>query len=242
MGSAALATDADGCAVEGSNGAAVGIVSAGQLSGEMQHASELMPLVDRLLNEQGWPADSITDVLVSIGPGSFTGLRLGVTVARTLAWSIGARLVAVPTVDCLARNALAARPVPQHLAVLLDAKRSQVYAAAFDLRDGTCIKAIDTTLEAPQEFLARCPRPLGVLGEGVPRHRAPIDASGATVLDADLWPGKAENVVHVGVQLANAGRFTPPGDLIPLYIRRPEAEEKWERLYGGQAKPRERRP
>ncbi len=198
------------------------------LSGSMRHAAELLPVIDRLLRAHDWAPRSLTDVFVSVGPGSFTGLRIGVTVARTLAWSVGARVVAVPTVDALARNALLAGSPPEHVAVMLDAKRGQTFAAAFTLRGGRMEKVIDACLEAPAAFLARCPKPIAVLGEGVAYHRAAIDAAGASVLDESLWWGRAEHVLAVGLELAAAGRFTPGGDLIPLYIRRPEAEEKWE--------------
>src|SRR5437773_415428 len=107
-------------------GTTQGLVAAGQLAEPMQHASDFLPLVRDLLQRQGWPPSSLTHVLVSIGPGSFTGLRIGVTIARTLGWSIGAHIVAVPTLDCLARNALQAPDPPPHLAVMLDANRTQV--------------------------------------------------------------------------------------------------------------------
>lgn len=207
------------------------VVASAALSGDMRHAGELIPCVDTLLTQTKWQCDSLTDVFVSIGPGSFTGLRLGVTLARTLAWSVGARVVAVPTVDALARNALAVDPVPPHLAVMLDAKRGQVYAAAFDLDGNRCSKTIDACLADPREFLSRCPRPLALLGEGIAHHRDAIAGGGANVLDASAWPGRAENVYAVGRELADAGKFTEPGDLLPLYIRRPEAEEKWEKLH-----------
>ena len=123
-GSAAIADDS-------------GLIAVGQLPGQMQHAAELIPTIAMLLDEHDWPRDSLTDVFVSIGPGSFTGLRIGVSVARTLAWSIGARIVAVPTVDALALNALDADPVPEHVAVVLDAKRKQIYTAAFERKKGS---------------------------------------------------------------------------------------------------------
>lgn len=206
-----------------------GVVASAGLFGEMKHVSELMPAIDGLLKDQDWPADSLTDVYVSIGPGSFTGLRIGVAIARTLGWSIGARIVAVPTMNCLACNALEARPAPAHLALVLDAKANLMYTAVFELRDGEYVKTVDACLAEPRAFLSRCPRPLAVLGEGVPRHRAAIEASGATILPAELWPGRAENVIRVGAVLAEQGQFTAPGDLVPLYIRRPEMEERWER-------------
>ncbi len=212
-------------------GTQAGVVARASLSAEMKHAAELMPAIDRMLTERGWPADSLTDVFVSVGPGSFTGLRIGVTLARTLGWSIGARVVAVPTLDALVRNALDVNVPPPHVAAVLDAKRNQVYAAAFSLRDGICTRIIDPCLEEPKSFLARCPRPIAVLGEGVAHHQAAIAESDADVLDAALWIPRAENVFHIGLERARSGLFTAPGDLLPFYIRRPEAEEKWEQLH-----------
>lgn len=195
------------------------------------HASELMPAVERMLADAGWPADSLTEVFVSIGPGSFTGLRIGVSVARTLSWAIGAKVVAVPTLECLACNALSITPPPPNLAVILDAKSGRVFCGAFEFRDGRYVPTGDAYMDVPQAFLARCPRPLAVLGDGVARHSRVVLDSGAVILDSGLWAAKAENVVRVGMRLAEAGQYTPGGDLLPCYVRRPDPEEKWERLH-----------
>lgn len=197
----------------------------------MRHASEFLPVVQQLLHRQGWAADSISHVFVSVGPGSFTGLRIGVTAARTLGWSIGARIVAVPTLDALAQNARAADPPPSNLAVVLDAKKGLVYAAAYR-REGDVYRRVHgPVLASPAEFLAGCAPDVCVLGEGVDYHRPALEAAGVTLLDPTIYPARAENVFAIGLELAQAGQFTPPGDLIPLYVRRPEAEEKWEQLH-----------
>lgn len=208
-----------------------GVLATATLSATMKHAAELIPTVQRLLKRSGWATDELTEVFVSIGPGSFTGLRIAVTVARTLAWSTGARVVAVPTLDALAANALDLQPPPDHLAVVLDAKRSQVYTAAFELTGDAYIRTAEPVLADPSAFLAACPRPLAVLGEGIPYHREAIDAGGVRVLDQALWSGRGDNVLRVGLPLARDGEYTPAGDLVPLYIRRPEAEEKWKQLH-----------
>jgi tRNA threonylcarbamoyladenosine biosynthesis protein TsaB len=218
-----------GCALGDAEGAV--LARSGPL-GVMKHASELMPAMEQLCREQGWSPDSISDVFVSIGPGSFTGLRIGVSVARTLAWSVGARIVAVPTMDCLAWNALSVTPPPAHLAVLLDAKGGRAFCAAFELADGSYRRTLDAELAEPTCFLARCPRPLAVLGEGVPHHRQAVLDAGATSLDPALWPGQADNLLRAGLGPAEAGQYTPAGDLTPLYIRRPDPEEKRERRLG----------
>lgn len=208
-----------------------GVIASRGLSAPMRHSAEYVATVDALLRDQGWPPSSLTDVFVSVGPGSFTGLRIGISMARTMGWSLGVRLVAVPTLDALARNAMLAQPTPEHVATILDAKRDQVYAAAFRITDGQVHRLAGPVLSDPREFLASLPTPLAVLGEGVPYHRDAIVASGARVLDDDLARPRPEHVCHVGLELAAAGQFTPAGDLLPLYIRRPEAEEKWEKLH-----------
>src|SRR5213592_2539035 len=65
----------------------------------LQHAAKMIPMIDRLCAAQGWKPRDIEHVYVSIGPGSFTGLRIAVTAAKTLAFATGAKIVAVPTID-----------------------------------------------------------------------------------------------------------------------------------------------
>lgn len=218
MGSIAL-----GCGAE--------VLARRDLSASMKHTSELHPAMSEALAEVGWPAHSLSEIHVSIGPGSFTGLRIGVTVARTMAWTNQARIVAVPTLDALARNALSADAPPANLAVVLDAKRKQIYTAFYQYENGNYVRRQEARLADPLEFLQACPHPLAVLGEGIDYHQSAIEAGGAEVLDRSLWPGRAENVYAVGLELAAEGHFTDGGDLLPLYIRRPEAEEKWEQLH-----------
>ncbi|HQE41604.1 MAG TPA: tRNA (adenosine(37)-N6)-threonylcarbamoyltransferase complex dimerization subunit type 1 TsaB [Phycisphaerae bacterium] len=204
------------------------VLTATHLPGVMRHAAELLPTIETLLRGVNWAPDSLTDVFLTIGPGSFTGLRLGVSVARTLAWSAGARIVAVPTLDVLARNALAENP-PPHVAVVLDAKRGQAFMACFEHRQGQYVTVLDACLDEPRAFLVRCPRPLAVLGEGLAVHGPAVAESGAVMLPPERWPGRAEHVFALGIQQARAGGYTPPGDLVPRYIRRPEMEERWEK-------------
>lgn len=138
-------------------------------------------------------------------------------------------MVAVPTLAVLARNALTLDPPPEHVAVLLDAKRGQAFAGCFARSGADYTTLIEACLEEPAAFLARCPRPLAILGEGLAIHGAAAAASGATVLPAELWPARAEHVHALGIAAARAEQYTPAGDLVPLYIRRPEMEERWEK-------------
>lgn len=202
-----------------------------QFSHGLRHAAGVVPIIDRLCAGQGWGPGDIDEVYVSSGPGSFTGLRVGITVAKTLAFATGARVVAVPTVDVLAGNAPAGWA---NLVIVLDAKRGQIFTASFESRDGQPIARQPAHLGTLAEMLARTPRPVYLLGEGLPYHQAAIPIDDAQVLrtSPETWQGRASVVAALGYDLARAGRFTDPTRLTPTYIRRAEAEEKYEQSGG----------
>src|SRR6476661_9836696 len=95
----------------------------------LKHAAGIIPIVDRLCRGKGWTPADFEEVYVSAGPGSFTGLRVGVTVAKTLALATGARLVPVPTADVLVRNLPAGW---ERAVIVLDAKRGQIFTAVYE--------------------------------------------------------------------------------------------------------------
>ncbi len=191
------------------------------------HAAEFLPTVDALCRDQGVTASQIRWVFVSSGPGSFTGLRIGITAARTLALALGIEIAAVPTLEVIAQNAFHARQPPDQVAVVLDAKRSRVYAATFERRNDRYV-AIDDAREAdPRECLNQRHRNCAVMGEGVHYHRAAVEASGLAVLPESIFPPRAEVVYRLGVDRVSRGQSIPPRELVPLYIRPPEAEEVW---------------
>jgi tRNA threonylcarbamoyladenosine biosynthesis protein TsaB len=188
-----------------------------------------------LCRSHGVPSGSIGIVYVSAGPGSFTGLRIGIATARALALATGARVVSVPTLEAIAQNALQSPSPPERIATLLDAKRRNVFAAVFQ-RHGNRFGPLTEPVEAdPATFLRELMAdglPIAVLGEGVPVHRAAIERTGVAILPSALDRARAETVYSMGRRLAEAGRFTSRRDLVPFYVRPPEAEEKWERRTG----------
>lgn len=204
----------------------------------VDHARELLPTLDALCREAGWPPQSLTHCCISIGPGSFTGLRVAVTFARHLALAGGVQIVAVPTLDVIAENCAATPHPPPGLAVMLNAKREQVFGALYEWRGDSYVRIMGPVMTPPDDLLRRAVRlahgespwrPPAVSGEAAERHRAIIEAQGASVTDRALWPPRASCVLRLGWRMAGANQFTAARDLVPLYIRRPEAEEIWQR-------------
>jgi tRNA threonylcarbamoyladenosine biosynthesis protein TsaB len=194
-----------------------------------QHSVALLPAVDRLVRRIGGSPQSIAEVYVSAGPGSFTGLRIGVTFARALAYALGAKVVCVPSLEAIAQNALRAAPAPERAAVLLDAKRNHVFAACFELAGDRYVPLDDPAEREPQAYLRQL-GPIAVLGEGVALHaEAVARCPQARVLAEDLHAAGACVVYQLGRLRARQGEFAELAEIIPSYIRRPEAEERWEK-------------
>ena len=198
----------------------------------LKHAAEIVPIIARLCDSRGWKPKDIEEIYVSAGPGSFTGLRVGITVAKTLAFATDARVVAVPSVEVLARNA---PPEWLNLILVLDAKRDQIFTASFENRDRTPVMREPAHLDSLREMLARTPRPVHLLGEGIPYHEKfiPKDDAAIHLTPAEQWQGRAAVVAELGAAMARANRFADPVTLTPIYIRKPEAEEKFEARQGG---------
>lgn len=189
-------------------------------------ASQLITTLDELLT--GWhlrPAD-IRQVYVSVGPGSFTGVRVGVTVARTLAQAVvDVQCVAVPSHLVVADRT--AKLQWANLAVVLDAGDGRIYVAQYARRDGRIVLASQPTVVEPGDWLASAPRPILLTGEGLGYHE--LSGDGVELTDSAMRLPDAEILWHVGRRLANAGDFTEYHSLLPIYARPPEAVRLWQR-------------
>jgi len=197
-----------------------------------RHAAQLVTrLADMLACHDLKPAD-VGEVYVSAGPGSFTGTRVAVTVARMLAQTIeGLRLVAVPTPAAVAEGA---RKLDwQRLGVILDARERLIYAATFARRGEDIDPVAPEGVMTPAEYLDGAGSDVRLIGEGLAYHDMPPERIlSADVLDAPPHLPQAPDVWRVGRRLALAGQFTEYHRLEPVYCRKPEAVRVWERKHG----------
>jgi tRNA threonylcarbamoyladenosine biosynthesis protein TsaB len=191
----------------------------------LQHAAALVPLIDELAASLGLRAKDFRELYVSVGPGSFTGIRVGVTLAKTLAFATCATIVAVPTVRVLVENAASDAT---NAIVVLDAKRGQIFTARFARQNGEWREAEPAHLDTLAAMLVRAPRPVHLIGEGIDFHRDAIPAGDASIVacDPSTWRARASVVARLGHAMARRGEKTDPLALSPIYIRLAEAEEK----------------
>ncbi len=192
------------------------------------HAADMFPAIDMMCRDHGVAPDALAAVYVSIGPGSFTGLRIGITAARMLALAVGARIVGIPSLDVIAQNASDAEDPPARVAVIRDAGRGRVYAASFERADGVYMAHAQAVESEPSAFLAAQDRGCAVLGDGTSKYVDVVAATGLAVLSEALFAPRSEAVFRLGELKAVRGEFCEPRDVIPTYVRRPDAEEKWQ--------------
>lgn len=222
-------------------------------SAPMAHSSEIFPAISALLKRLGRRPDQIEHIYISIGPGSFTGLRIAVTIAKAMRLARPAKIVAIDTLDVIAANVTGAPLSIGTIATVLDAKRSQFFIAAYKrapqsdgARGNTTPyaqytipatsraawnKLFPNSLMTASDFLDRFADPadpIYLLGEGLLYHKQEFDTPGIRFLDEQYWSPRASKVHLLGWRSALADNFADPLTLTPAYIRRPEAEEKWQ--------------
>jgi len=213
----------------------VALLADGSLLGErlftagLRHGKELIPAVEAVVREAGLEPEDIDLFAVSEGPGSYTGIRVGVTCAKTLAWALGSEVVGVPSLHVLAHNAPVDAP---RVLTMLDAKRRRVYFAAYRREDGS-LRAETGQMAVPVERALGEVQPRDfVLGDAVALLHDDLAARGALLADEELWLPRARAVAALGAERREASGPDDPFSLVPVYLHRPEAEEVWERKHG----------
>lgn len=191
------------------------------------HTERLLEVVDWLLGHMGIPMDAVDLLAISKGPGSFTGLRVGVAAWKGLALSVGRPLIGVPTLDAMTRLG----PFfSGFVCPLLDARMKEVFGAVYRFDAGRRSKVtpdlvcpVDDILNA----LDACEGPLFFLGDGAKLYQ---DRIRARFPEISLFPGecvapKASAVAREGAALWTSGAPSDAALLTPVYLRKSQAEE-----------------
>jgi tRNA threonylcarbamoyladenosine biosynthesis protein TsaB len=210
------------------------MLSEAHLPGPMRHSAEIFPAVQGLLERFSRKPKEIEHIYISVGPGSFTGLRIAVALAKSMHLANTAKIIAVDTLDVLAANATdymkeeKAKDLNK-IATILDAKRGQFFIATYENEQEQWKKTTPDCLMTAEEFIknfAGSSQPIWLLGEGLVFYKDKFKGDGIRFLDEKYWNPRAENVYKLGWQKALAGQFADPLTLQPTYLRRPDIKEK----------------
>lgn len=197
------------------------LVDTAQLPRKKRHNLELMPEVASLCDQHGIAPAQLNELYISLGPGSFTGLRIAIATAKMLALTNPRiKLVGVPTIEVLASQY---KDAAEHVAVCMNIKRGTMYAGVY--RAG--IVLIEPDLRSAGDLLARAPRPVAIVAEvdtGI------VQTAGITILPRESIEAGAATTWQLGHADAQADRYTDAQDLLPRYIREPEAVTLWNEL------------
>jgi tRNA threonylcarbamoyladenosine biosynthesis protein TsaB len=189
------------------------------------HSERLMAAVDRLLADARWRPADLEGLAVSIGPGSFTGLRIGISTAKGLAMALGVAIAPVPSLDALAAGLpFAAWPV----CPVFDARRGEVYTSLYRWDGREMRREWEYLALAPAELAARLTEPVIVCGDGAVRVSSPH----ARMAPAAQRTPSPACVAQLGHVLLERGAGVEAAALRPLYLRPSEAELKRGRTVG----------
>ncbi|MGO9376925.1 MAG: tRNA (adenosine(37)-N6)-threonylcarbamoyltransferase complex dimerization subunit type 1 TsaB [Dissulfurispiraceae bacterium] len=205
------------------------LVAESRINVKVTHSERLLNEIDHVLSVAGMDLGDIDAFGVSVGPGSFTGLRVGLSTIKGLVYATGKKFVAVPTLEAFAWNI----PFSSYqVCPLLDARRKEVYGAIFRWSDNDFIRVVNEQAVKICNLLPRIELPTVFLGEGAILNRETIESTlgEKAFLGAPqhMVPSPA-NVAALCMRRAMTNNFSDAMTAVPAYLRRSEAEMKFDR-------------
>lgn len=216
----------------GSVAALVGeqIVAQITLDPARRSAQTLAPAMRQLLAAAGWQPATVEVVGVAVGPGSFTGLRVGVTTAKTFAYAVGCRVVAINTLDVIAEQAQSqVPPEVSRLSVVIDAQRGDVFTRLYERGAGALWQPVDpAAIRSHDEWRGSLGSNTAVSGPALEKLASSLSAD-VIVVPRELWSPEAVTVGRLAARGASREQFDDVWQLAPLYMRRSAAEDVFDR-------------
>ncbi len=203
-----------------------GVICEYTLNIKATYSERLLPLIDRALQDAGITLGQVEGFAVAVGPGSFTGLRIGLSTAKGLVVAGGQPLVGVSTLEAMAWTLpFCAHPV----CPILDARKGEIYCALFRHEGDRLIRLMDDAAIAPDRLLSRIQQPTVFLGDGLVAYEGLMQSQ---LKELALFPplagrgGRAAAVAELGRRRLLRGDRDDLIQLAPQYLRPSEAEFK----------------
>ncbi len=192
------------------------------------HSETIMPMVDNIFSITGMELSEMDAIACSSGPGSFTGLRIGIATAKGLAFGANLRLVPVPTLDAIAYNVFKSGDL---VVPLMDARRNQAYTAFYECEING-IKRLTEYMALDIDEIIKMAGEFGknviFLGDGAAAFKAEIERSslGFSFAPPHMNMQRASSVGSLGIVLAKSGHLIAGHEFKPFYLRKSQAERE----------------
>ena len=213
-----------GCAIGGHEG----VLASAHTGKRRQHAESLAPQIDFVRRQAGIEFSELGVVAVDIGPGLYTGLRVGISSATTIAHALGIPMIGISSLDLLA---FPARWTSRLIVTALDARRGELFTALFRKVPGWIQRIRDPQVNTPQELLAELmtiEEPALLVGDGALRYQEIFSSiRRVEMAEQGLANPSARSLVQLAHAQALREEFVPSRDIKPIYLRQPDAEINW---------------
>jgi tRNA threonylcarbamoyladenosine biosynthesis protein TsaB len=218
------ATPQVGCAVGGHEG----VLASSHISGGGRHAETLAPTIDFVRRQAGIELSEIGAVAVDVGPGLFTGLRVGVATAKALASALQVPMIGIASLDLLA---FPVRFSPRLIAAAIDARRGQLFHAFYRQVPGGVQRVTEPAVDEPADLaseLVASGEEVLLVGDGPLRYPEHFDdLPRAEIVEQGQSFPSAASLVQLAHARALREEFVPHWEIRPLYLRQPDAEINW---------------
>ncbi|MCB1249707.1 MAG: tRNA (adenosine(37)-N6)-threonylcarbamoyltransferase complex dimerization subunit type 1 TsaB [Acidimicrobiales bacterium] len=210
-----------------------GVLAAVQSSKPRRHAESLAPAIEFACQQARVELREISVVAVDLGPGLFTGLRVGIATAKAMAHALRVPMIGVPSLDLLA---FPARFSNRLIVAAIDARRGELFSATYRQVPGGLQRLSDHTIGTPEDLaseLIATGEECLLVGDGALRYREVFDGlTKVELVGGELAAPSATSLVMLAHAQALREQFVKPWDLQPLYLRKPDAEINWSTRHG----------
>jgi len=223
------ATEQAGCAIGGHEG----VLASAQCAKGRRHAENLVPAIRFICEQSRVELTEIGLVAVDVGPGLFTGLRVGVATAKSIAFALRVPMIGVSSLDLLA---FPVRFSNRLIVTCIDARRGEIFYGFYRQVPGGVQRLSDQQLGTPDDLaseLIAINEEVLLVGDGAQRYSEFFDGMAKVeMVDRDNTHPSANSLVQLAHARALREEFEPPEAIEPLYLRRPDAEINWTTRHG----------
>ena len=215
----------------------VGLIDDGEVISDyllnvpVTHSQRLLGAIELVLREAGCPIENLDGWAIALGPGSFTGLRIGVSAVKGLAFATGKPVTGVSTLDVLASQIA---PTPYLICPVLDARKKEVYTAFYRFENNLIKRQSDDQAIKPEDLVRRIKEQTIFLGDGARTYR---DFFLNSLSSLALFPSVPFHLSHgsmvakLGSELLQRSECLDLSTFAPIYVRPSEAEMKWQETH-----------